>query len=142
MIAAQMLIAMYIFELVYRTKISPISIVHHIGTIMVGQSAIAISLNLVHEKDADIEFILCTVWGMIPKPYLHIMSEFYKDPLVIESDVTIVTGIGLLLQAHLTSSAKHYPTSPSSFIESTQRRIDFCAGFSVRLASRLYSALF
>jgi hypothetical protein len=36
---------------------------HHIGTIMIGQSAIAISLNLVREKDATIEFILCTVWG-------------------------------------------------------------------------------
>lgn len=63
-VAAQALIAMYVFELFYRTKISPVSAGHHIGTIMIGQSAIAISLNLVHEKDATIEFILCTVWGM------------------------------------------------------------------------------
>jgi hypothetical protein len=63
-IAAQALIAMYVFELFYRTKISPVSAGHHIGTIMIGQSAIAISLNLVREKDATIEFILCTVWGM------------------------------------------------------------------------------
>jgi hypothetical protein len=41
---------------------------HHIGTIMIGQSAIAISLNLVREKDATIEFILCTVWGMSSNP--------------------------------------------------------------------------
>lgn len=57
------LIAMYVFELFYRPKISPVSVGHHIGTIMIGQSAIAISLNLVREKDATIEFILCTVWG-------------------------------------------------------------------------------
>ena len=62
-VAAQLLLAMYIFELIYRVKISPISIVHHIGSVMVGQAAIAISLNLVREKDADIEFILVTVWG-------------------------------------------------------------------------------
>ena len=62
-VAAQMLIAMYVFELFYRPKISPVSVGHHIGTIMIGQSAIAISLNLVHEKDATIEFVLCTVWG-------------------------------------------------------------------------------
>ena len=42
---------------------SPISAVHHMGTIMVAQAAIAISLNLSKERDASIEFILCTVWG-------------------------------------------------------------------------------
>ena len=42
---------------------SHISAMHHIGTIMVAQAAIAISLNLTREKDATIEFILCTVWG-------------------------------------------------------------------------------
>jgi hypothetical protein len=62
-IAAQMLIAMYVFELFYRPKISPVSVGHHIGTIIIGQSAIAISLDLVRERDATIEFILCTVWG-------------------------------------------------------------------------------
>ena len=42
---------------------SHISSMHHIGTIMVAQAAIAISLDLTREKDASIEFILCTVWG-------------------------------------------------------------------------------
>lgn len=62
-IAAQALIAMYVFELFYRPKISPVSVGHHIGTIIIGQAAIAISLNLTKEKDATIEFILCLVWG-------------------------------------------------------------------------------
>jgi hypothetical protein len=65
-VAAQLLIGMYIFELIYRPKISPVSVVHHVGTIAVGQAAIAISLNLVREKDATIEFILCLVWGRLP----------------------------------------------------------------------------
>lgn len=62
-VSAQMLVGMYIFELIYRVKISPISTMHHIGTILVAQSAIAISLNLDREPDATVEFILCTVWG-------------------------------------------------------------------------------
>ena len=62
-VVTQMLLAMYIFELIYRVKVSPISSMHHMGTILIGQSAIAISLSLDREPDADIEFILCTVWG-------------------------------------------------------------------------------
>lgn len=77
-VAAQMLIAMYVFELFYRPKISPVSVGHHIGTIMIGQSAIAISLNLVREKDATIEFILCTVWGAF-----DIVSEFLPHISII-----------------------------------------------------------
>lgn len=63
LVCTQMLLAMYIFELLYRVRISPISTMHHIGTIIIGQTAVAISLNLVHERDATVEFILCTVWG-------------------------------------------------------------------------------
>jgi hypothetical protein len=74
LIVAQMLIAMYVFELFYRSKISPVSVGHHIGTIMIGQSAIAISLNLVKERDATIEFMLCTVWGNAPS--LDPLEEF------------------------------------------------------------------
>lgn len=62
-VVSQMLMAMYIFELFYRPKISPVSVGHHVGTIMIGQSAIAISLDLIREPDADIEFSLCLVWG-------------------------------------------------------------------------------
>jgi hypothetical protein len=62
-VAAQMLVAMYVFELFYRDKISPVSVAHHIGTILIAESAIAISLGRSQEKDASIEFMLCTVWG-------------------------------------------------------------------------------
>ena len=62
-VCTQMLVGMYIFELIYRVKVSHISSMHHIGTIMVAEAAIAISLDLTRERDATIEFILCTVWG-------------------------------------------------------------------------------
>ena len=63
LVCSQMLVGMYIFELIYRVKISGISSCHHLGAVMVTQSAIAISLNLAREPDATVEFILCTVWG-------------------------------------------------------------------------------
>lgn len=61
LIAAQMLTGMFVFELIYRVKISPVSVAHHIGSIMVAQAAITISIHKDHE--ASIEFMLCTVWG-------------------------------------------------------------------------------
>lgn len=60
-VCAQMLIGMFIFELIYRTRISPVSVVHHLGSILVGQAAIAISIK--EDRDSSIEFVLCTVWG-------------------------------------------------------------------------------
>ena len=61
LIAAQMLTGMFIFELVYRVKISPVSVAHHIGSILVAQAAITISVE--GTPESSIEFMLCTVWG-------------------------------------------------------------------------------
>ena len=61
LIAAQMLTGMFIFELIYRVNISPVSVAHHIGSIMVAQAAITI--NIKGEPESSIEFMLCTVWG-------------------------------------------------------------------------------
>ena len=60
-IAAQMLTGMFIFELIYRVKISPVTVFHHIGSILVAQAAITISVR--GEPESSIEFMLCTVWG-------------------------------------------------------------------------------
>ncbi|KAJ5132959.1 hypothetical protein N7448_007117 [Penicillium atrosanguineum] len=77
-VVAQMLIGMYIFELLYRVKLSPVAVLHHVGTIMIGQSAIAISLKLAREPDANIEFILCLVWGAF-----DLISEFFPHIAII-----------------------------------------------------------
>ena len=61
LIAAQMLTGMFIFELIYRVKISPVSVAHHIGSIMIAQAAITISVK--GDRESSIEFMLCTVWG-------------------------------------------------------------------------------
>ena len=64
LISSQMLIGIYIFELIYRTTLSPVAVLHHIGTIIIGQAAIVITLHSELQRDSDLEFILCTVWGM------------------------------------------------------------------------------
>jgi len=61
LIAAQMLTGMFLFELIYRVKISPVSVAHHIGSIIVAQTAITISIK--GDRESSIEFMLCTVWG-------------------------------------------------------------------------------
>ncbi|KAI9797349.1 MAG: hypothetical protein M1833_005529 [Piccolia ochrophora] len=80
-VAAQMLMAMYMFELLYRPRISPVSVIHHIGTIMIGQSAIAINLNAARQEDAGIEFVLCTVWGafdIVAEFLPHVAMIYYR----------------------------------------------------------------
>ncbi|KAF2654858.1 hypothetical protein K491DRAFT_631106 [Lophiostoma macrostomum CBS 122681] len=74
----QLFIAMYIFELFYRAKLSPIAVAHHIGAIMIAQSSVAMSLNWQHERDATIEFDLCFVWGAF-----DIVAEFWPHIAII-----------------------------------------------------------
>lgn len=76
LVNAQMLVGIFIFELIYRVKVSPVSVAHHIGSILVAQAAIVISIN--GDKDASIEFVLCTVWGAF-----DIVAEFLPHVALI-----------------------------------------------------------
>jgi hypothetical protein len=58
--------AMYIFELFYREKISYISGAHHIGAIIITQTSIVLFQDTNHLRDAELEFLLCLVWGKLP----------------------------------------------------------------------------
>ena len=104
LISSQLLVAMYIFETIYRKKLSPVACLHHVGTILVAQSAVAISIY--GHKDADFEFILCCVWGKFYFFYilLHILTIF---------------------QERLMPSVKSCLISPSSYTESTQTTTTF-----------------
>lgn len=64
-VSSQIFTIMYIFELFYRDKVSPISFAHHVGAIIIAQSAIAMSINFDHESDAVYEFVLCFIWGTL-----------------------------------------------------------------------------
>ena len=62
-VSSQIFTVMYIFELFYRDKVSPISCAHHVGAIIIAQAAVAMSINFDHESDAVFEFLICFVWG-------------------------------------------------------------------------------
>jgi len=49
-VVAQILIAIYVFELFYRVKISPVSVGYRVGTTMIGKAAIGIPLNQLIEE--------------------------------------------------------------------------------------------
>ncbi|KAL1643321.1 hypothetical protein SLS58_004992 [Diplodia intermedia] len=77
-VCSQLFIGMYVFELFYRTKISPIGILHHIGAMLIAQSAVTISMDASHEEDARIEFMLCFVWGAF-----DVIAEFMPHVTII-----------------------------------------------------------
>lgn len=64
-VSSQIFTVMYIFELFYRDAISPISLAHHVGAIVIAQAAVAMSINFDHERDAIPEFLLCFIWGVL-----------------------------------------------------------------------------
>lgn len=55
--------SMYIFELFYREKVSYISAAHHIGAIIITQTATVLFQDPKHRRDAELEFMLCLLWG-------------------------------------------------------------------------------
>lgn len=61
-VCSNLFTVMYIFELFYRVNVSYISAAHHIGAIVIAQTAVAISLDFAHERVAVIEFIMCFLW--------------------------------------------------------------------------------
>ncbi|KAF9633701.1 hypothetical protein BFW01_g4595 [Lasiodiplodia theobromae] len=77
-VCSQIFVGMYVFELFYRTKISPVSVLHHIGAILIAQSAVMMSLDPKHQKDAALEFVLCFVWGAF-----DVIAEFLPHIAII-----------------------------------------------------------
>jgi len=53
-------------------------VLHHVGTIIIAQTAIVLTLNLIAQSDATIEFLLCTVWGAF-----DIVAEFLPHISII-----------------------------------------------------------
>ena len=62
-VLTQLFVAMYLFELFFRRTMSPIAVAHHVGAVLIAQSAVVLSLDISHQQDATIEYLLCLVWG-------------------------------------------------------------------------------
>lgn len=62
-IIAQVFAAMYLHELIYRHELSIIAVLHHVGTVVITQVAITLTLVKAEWHLAGIEFMLCMTWG-------------------------------------------------------------------------------
>lgn len=80
-ISTQIFTAMYLFELLFRDHVSPISCAHHVGAIVIAQSALAMSFDPKHKRDGLWEILLCFLWGK---------SAEFGSSLKIGSDVIIL----------------------------------------------------
>ncbi|KAF2404725.1 hypothetical protein EJ06DRAFT_487711 [Trichodelitschia bisporula] len=80
-VLTQLFVAMYVFELFYRKTLSPVAVMHHVGAVIIAQSAVVLSLDLEHERDATIEFVLCLVWGafdVLAEGWLNLAFILYR----------------------------------------------------------------
>jgi hypothetical protein len=59
----QLFIALYIFELLTRQGVSLITWLHHVCAVVLGQTAVALTLDPEHQSNATMEFILCFIWA-------------------------------------------------------------------------------
>jgi hypothetical protein len=56
--------SLYIHELLYRSQISFVSMLHHVGAVAVGQCAISLTISWRHEPNASMYFCMALIWGM------------------------------------------------------------------------------
>jgi hypothetical protein len=64
LVLSQIYSAYYLFELCFRTRFASfISIAHHIGLLIVIQTALALFGDLSKHPEAILEFYMCMVWG-------------------------------------------------------------------------------
>ena len=81
LVLTQLFVAMYVFELFFRKTLSPIAVMHHVGAVVIAQSAVALSLDLNKESNATMEFVLCLVWGafdVLAEGWLNLAFVLYR----------------------------------------------------------------
>jgi hypothetical protein len=81
LVLTQLFLALYVFELLVRKSPSPIAVAHHVGAVLIGQSAVALSLRLDKETNATMEFVLCLVWAafdVLAELWLNVAFILYR----------------------------------------------------------------
>jgi hypothetical protein len=81
LVLTQLFVALYVFELLTRAKVSMISSVHHMGAILIAQSAVVLSLDLNRQTNASMEFVLCLVWAafdVLSELWLNVAFILYR----------------------------------------------------------------
>jgi hypothetical protein len=81
LVLTQLFVALYVFELFTRKKVSPIASFHHVGAILIAQSAVVLSLDLTRQLNASMEYVLCLVWAafdVLSETWLNIAMIIYR----------------------------------------------------------------
>lgn len=81
LVLTQLFVALYIFELMIRKSPSPIAVLHHVGAIVIAQSAVVLSLRLEKEQNATMEYVLCLVWAafdVLAELWLNVAFIIYR----------------------------------------------------------------
>jgi len=56
--------SLYVHELLYRSQISFVSMLHHVGAVAVGQCAISLTISWRTEPNASMYFCMACIWGL------------------------------------------------------------------------------
>lgn len=73
--------AYYLFELVFRARfISYISLAHHVGLLVVVQTALELEAHATRDHDTTKEFYFCMVWGTYALPHAVARSPLLTRP--------------------------------------------------------------
>jgi hypothetical protein len=130
LVSVTLAMSLYVHELLYRSNISFVSILHHIGAVAVGQCAISLTISWEHEPNASMYFCMALIWGRYAE-FATMFSSFCNIYTKIRSitglfDVLCESVVALALVIH-----RLYPDRP-------QLRFKVCAaaGF-VQLANIL-----
>jgi hypothetical protein len=70
-VMVQTLFGLYLFELLFRTAMPTIAVLHHLAAIILGQVIIALSLGGTPRRDVILTFIIMMVWGKCFKRIHH-----------------------------------------------------------------------
>ena len=130
LIAVQLFTGMFIFELIYRDKVSPVSVVHHIISIVVAQAAVTISYE--RAPESTIEFMLCTVWGKqvssLTGSVVFIQTRLQVHLMFSPNLFPMLPWSCIISIRHHTSSSPLCSSSPVSphFLVQSQKRYSSC----------------
>jgi hypothetical protein len=100
LVLTQLFVALYVFELFTRKRVSMISSLHHVGAIIIAQSAVVLSLDLARQANATVEFVLCLVWAafdVLSELWLNLAFILYRLYPTKHSLLAYVFGSTMLL---------------------------------------------
>lgn len=89
LVAMQLTIALYFHDLLYRIKVSPVTLLHHVGAICVGAYAIIMCADYEDNLHAHAYFCIASIWGTYEPSQCRkqVKRPFQMNTLVFRSSI-------------------------------------------------------